>query len=428
MSRDEDIKTLTSRDEDIKTLMSRQCRETPAPTPGSEFPSTIDFDIESFPERVAVLIPGRSKPTIASLLLKDIAVQVLRRGSHYPRPRFVQDQQDKSCDAKSIVSIVLPEVAGNRHHTKFMFLYNGASRSWEKFSSFIKRIRELYLQHVADSVIHVDSPAQDVNTNTSSVTNTNTSRVVNTNTSRVVNTNTSRVVNVNKRRNRQETCITCSADVDSMPLSCGAYYCDECLENLVSSGLERGRPLCYCDAKPHLVKLSRELFDRIPSKEDQKRIHRAIRKNTDDKETKECPICQAEIKLSLGSKVYSCSSLGCMNPHYGYCVECDGGISDPATHSCVETNINTKLLREYLAQNGIMPCPSCGNAAEKQDSASCNHMTCLCSTRYCGACGSEFGTTRRGGTEYNHRCVITNVYNRADDNISRFYENAPLMI
>ena len=67
------------------------------------------------------------------------------------------------------------------------------------------------------------------------------------------------------------------------------------------------------------------------------------------------------------------------------CFKC-GAISHPGV-TC--ENVGNAELREYMAKNDVVKCPSCGFGTEKIDG--CNHMTCAkCNYNWCWICRGRY--------------------------------------
>lgn len=173
---------------------------------------------------------------------------------------------------------------------------------------------------------------------------------------------------------------------------CGALYCTHCLCTLVYNADLHKVPNCsHPHHKQHPLDVTRDMalvlqsanlmqrFSQMKLRSDWQHVHMA------------CPSCNTITKLGNYAKIMVCTQEGCVNPSYGYCVDCHKPIQS-LPHRCMtmEERENKALLADYLARNGVYPCPGCQNAAEKIDKRDCNHMTCKCGVRYCGACGFQF--------------------------------------
>ena len=220
-------------------------------------------------------------------------------------------------------------------------------------------------------------------------------------------------------------------DVAEQRLSCcGKIYCDgDCFRDLINSVVSEQDMTCCgggsdvegVKKKGHRIKVDHALVSRIVDRLGQptaKMFHRVVVKT---EERKECQMCYGKIDVPFGAEIYTCAATGCRNPRFGYCVTCDKGIAE-LPHRCEN---DVAHLLEYLAERGIMPCPECGNAAEKQDEDKCNHMTCSkCKTLYCASCGFRPPADRSGvGVRWNHGGCIGGSRHRDARRIENYFKS-----
>lgn len=67
-------------------------------------------------------------------------------------------------------------------------------------------------------------------------------------------------------------------------------------------------------------------------------------------------------------------------------------------------------------------CPACGNACEKEDEDSCDHMTCICGKEFCWSCLADRTVILHHGNHYhNPDCRFYVPYNGA----AEFVEKCP---
>ena len=216
---------------------------------------------------------------------------------------------------------------------------------------------------------------------------------------------------------RRLACIVCSGDSTLQQGGCGCVYCEECLCNLVRTTPGTGNAMCpggEGGQGGHRLILSIDMGRALQAagRGLMGKMSRATRLDEFDKYHRACPSCGVDVVVGNFAKVFTCTNHDCVNPPFGYCVDCNAGIASVTPpHKCYDENEEgVRQLHAYLAQNGIVPCPGCGNAAEKRNAEECNHISCLCGTRYCGACGYTFPINRRGTADYNHTCVVRGNY------------------
>lgn len=216
---------------------------------------------------------------------------------------------------------------------------------------------------------------------------------------------------------RRLACIVCSGDSTLQEGGCGCVYCEECLCNLVRTTPGTGNAMCpggEGGQGGHRLILSIDMGRALQAagRGLMGKMSRATRLDEFYKYHRACPSCGVHVVVGNFAKVFTCTNHDCVNPPFGYCVDCNAGIASVTPpHKCYDENEEgVRQLHAYLAQNGIVPCPGCGNAAEKRNAEECNHISCLCGTRYCGACGYTFPINRRGTADYNHTCVVRGNY------------------
>ena len=371
--------------------------------PETMMPASVS-SVTDLPGKIRVFVLSLStSPPMADMDVASYVADVVRR-SPCPRPKFVHVAS--SVTASELVKRSWPDIAGmNRKvYTDFIFAWDASVGRWSKVTDVVKRLRDMIRQCLVPraATLPPPPPAMMILAQPSAA--------------------------ATPSRPREESDKSCSFCTSSVPdevdeLDCGAVFCDECFRNFIKESIEN-KPQCHCRGhdRPHDIRMSSEMCERIGSRETVKRLHRTIIKKSNDKGMRPCPTCDQSLVLPLGADVYTCSATGCVNPRFGYCIKCDRGIK-AVPHVCHDDAAEDILFREYMAANGVMPCPKCKQAAEKEEEWHCNHMHCLmCDAYFCGACGIEFPSGRTAGrVQTNHRCVVLNSRFRADENIREYY-------
>jgi hypothetical protein len=173
--------------------------------------------------------------------------------------------------------------------------------------------------------------------------------------------------------------------------------CKQCLKSYLTKEL---RPACLC-LKNHPFETTREMYMAL---DQETRI--TVERFSERTSVVHCPSCKNRVHTGVLAKVYTCSTMGCVNPPYGYCVMCHKGIQQlPHECSTEDERKEFQLTLEFLRENGVCPCPACNSAVTKLDETDCNHMTCRCGAKFCAACGMQFLLqTRRGELSFLHDC------------------------
>ena len=214
---------------------------------------------------------------------------------------------------------------------------------------------------------------------------------------------------------------------ESILASCGRVYCFECLVRLAKSTVDAVLPCKHPDGTRHTLDLDgeKEAAAFLSRHGVYGKIAGAKRKHEYDDFHKRCPQCGHEVLAPNFAKTFYCDRPNCVNPSFGYCVTCTRSIESPhPPHSCVDLEAE-RTFKEYIARNGVAPCPNCGTAAFKEDPTKCNHMTCRCDTGYCGACGHAFPKELLGRPGYfAHTCVVVGIHTIAEDHIWNLYDAA----
>jgi hypothetical protein len=207
---------------------------------------------------------------------------------------------------------------------------------------------------------------------------------------------------------------------------CGAQYCRECLVNAVRMVKDESTTTLKCmrveHNRAHDFEVTQEMGVALKKEGVLKDwVHWRIRRG---KNSTACPACSCMIVHGNCAKLLVCTQENCVNPIFGYCVECTKAVNK-LPHMCVdpEEKRNRVLLIEYLAKKGVHPCPSCHEAAEKDDPNKCNHMTCRCGCYYCAACGFVFkkmDANEYGYRDHSHNCVSGSLVHWTDEEATRW--------
>jgi len=222
-------------------------------------------------------------------------------------------------------------------------------------------------------------------------------------------------------------CQVCTAIVgaDAVTLQpCGAAMCVECVDTWANHS--RGRiPMCACKQAQlqadHAVMYVGDVLRVLSA--DQKASWEAAIVRVGSDTVRECPRCMIKVVTRVDAKVFFCLNINCKpHPGYGYCKTCLGAINDLTGHSCVTEFDHAALLAAAAnpANGFVQPCPGCGNAAQKIDGSACNHMTCVCGVRFCGACRFLFVSVNGSyAAAYRHTCTSDNMFRiNAEDSVA----------
>lgn len=220
-------------------------------------------------------------------------------------------------------------------------------------------------------------------------------------------------------------------DGQAFELQCKRVFCKRCFSSMVTAQLEAGEHAVFrCvhedPAATHEIAFTLEMAKALRQQAPKtwERVARLEHKNKYNSYYVPCPTCNHDCLVGNFAEVFVCTELDCINPRFGYCMRCRRGIHarDPP-HACDDPEAD-RLMLEYMGANGIMPCPGCKHAAEKRDPSACNHISCLCGTRYCGACGYVFPKNERGTALYSHRCNVRSNYHVNPAKVRKTYDAA----
>jgi hypothetical protein len=198
------------------------------------------------------------------------------------------------------------------------------------------------------------------------------------------------------RKNKLNECPICFDDaINPFPLACGHYYCNGCLQHLLTSAINGKQvPLCCIGNQNHCrTPIPIPVIERfLPLARVNQLLENAFRVFVDQHpqnfrycSTPDCAQIYRVTKKPAFSQCPSCFAEICSRCHS----ESHEGLTCDEWALRRDPEEQERLLRRWAQGNSnVKRCPDCRIFIEKVDG--CNHMRCLCGAHVCWICRKSF--------------------------------------